>query len=62
MKLTVKFCRCGANISENEMASAFSVCREKYRKLEKNPSLITTTQRQTLSELTGIALTNIIFK
>lgn len=62
IKFTVRQARRYADLTELSLANAFKVSRPTYCKLEENPSLITTTQRQTLSDLTGIALSNIIFK
>lgn len=60
-QFTVKKARRYANLTQQEVAKELDICRDTYRKLEKNPEEFTIKQAKLFSKITNLPLDDIFF-
>ena len=61
MTFTIKLARLHANLTQEQMAKEFGVCRDTYRKIEAHPDTCTIAQAKRLSQVSKIPLDQIFF-
>lgn len=61
INFTVKQARKYAGLTQSQISQLMGIDRGTYIKLEKNPELMTISQAQRLSDITGIPYDNIFF-
>lgn len=61
MAFTVKQARLFAGKKQQKMADFLGIHVQTYRKLEKNPSIVSVEQAKKISEITGIPYDQIFF-
>ena len=61
MAFTIKQARLFAGKQQQEMADFLGIHVQTYRKLEKNPSIVSVEQAKKISEITGISYDQIFF-
>ena len=62
MEFSVMQARKYAGLTQAETAEKMGVCRDTYRRIEKNPEKATIEQAYRFSEVVGLALDQIFFR
>nr|DAE90070.1 MAG TPA: hypothetical protein [Caudoviricetes sp.] len=61
MEYTMELARLNAKLTQREVADRMHICRDKYRKLEKNPEKVTIEEALSFCSIVGLPLDEVIF-